>query len=201
MCGIAGALAREPDGRAARGRGRAGRGRDGAPRSRRLRLLPRRAGGAGAPAAVDHRSVGGGAAADDQRGRPDRHRRQRRDLQPRRAARRPGSQGPPLPQRQRLRGRRAPLRRGRGAHARAAARDVRVRGLGRAHARRCCWRAIGSARSRCTTATAPTASCSPPRSRRWSPTRARRPTMSLEALDSYLALQYVPAPRHDLRSG
>ena len=82
---------------------------------------------------------------------------------------------------------------------RAAARDVRVRAVGRGAARRCCWRAIGSARSRCiycdradgfVFASEIAALLADPRT----PT-----AMSLEALDAYLALQYVPAPRHDLR--
>ena len=58
---------------------------------------------------------------------------------------------PPVPDAQRHRGPGPPLR-GRGrADARAAARHVRLRASGTAAAAGCCWRAITSARSRCST--------------------------------------------------
>ena len=121
-----------PGSAAARRRRRALRGGDGPPRPRRPRVLLRRSDRARAPAPVDHRSLRGRPPADDQRGRTDRHRRQRRDLQPRRAARRPRRQGTSVSQRQRLGGGGPPLRGGGGARAGAPARDVRLRAVGRA---------------------------------------------------------------------
>ena len=194
MCGIAGALAPRRDAPPPAGAAQrfaaamVHRGPDG------HGFYDERSGGARPPAALDHRPVGGGPPADDQRGRADRDRGQRRDLQPRRAAPGARGQGAPLPQRQRLRGGRAPLRGGRRANARAAARDVRVRASGTGARTRCCSRAIASAKSRSTTASARTGSCSRPSSARCSPTSGRPPTISLPALDAYLALQYVPSP-------
>ena len=196
MCGIAGALAREPDGRAP----------EGAVELAAAAMVHRGPDGFGffhhGPVALAHRrlsiidlSDAGRQPMTNEDGH-DRHRGQRRDLQPRRAARRSGSQGPPLPQRAATSEVVAHLYEELGdAHARAAARHVRVCGVGRAHrdaaagARPLRREAAVLLRPRAT------ASCSRPSSRRCSRTRGRRREVDrCEALDAYLALQYVPAP-------
>ena len=132
--------------------------------------------------------------ADDERGRHALDHLQRRDLQPRRAARRARGQGPRLPLAHRHRDDPPPLRGGGPALRRAAARDVRVRDLGRAHGANSSSPATASASSPSTTRARPAASCSPRRSRRCSRTRRSRRDLDEEAFVHYLTFVCTPAP-------
>ena len=99
------------------------------PRARRCSVSRRARPGIRVPPPVD-RGRGRRRAAAQQRGRDDLDRLQRRDLQPRIAARPARGEGPPLPDPQRHREHRARVR-GVGRRVRrAAARDVRLRALG-----------------------------------------------------------------------
>ena len=129
MCGIAGIIYAdqerpvEPDLLKAMGEC------DRTSRPGRRRLLVRAGGRPGASTALDHRP-GGGRSADRQRGRLDPGRLQRRDLQLSGAAPRARGARAPLPDPERYRGPRPPLRGARGGPGRSAARDVRVRPVG-----------------------------------------------------------------------
>ena len=121
-------------------------------------------------------------------------RRQRRDLQPPRAARRPGGQGPPLPQRQRLRGRRRTSTRRSGRACPSFCAGCSPSRCGTRARTRCCWRAIASARSRSTTCDRPDGFVFASELAALVADERTPTTLSLPALDAYLALQYVPAP-------
>ena len=117
---------------------------------RRVRPLPRPARRAGARPALDHRPRDR-AAADVQRARHDLGGVQRRDLQPRRAARRADSPRTSLPDAQRHRGDRPRLRRsGVRAHSCASTASSPWR-CGTSRQKRWCWRATDwvSGRSIC----------------------------------------------------
>ncbi len=102
--------------------------------------------------ALDHRPRAR-RPADHQRGRHDRRRPQRRDLQlPRSCGSSSSAHGHTTRDRRRHRGDRPPRRGSRRVRAGAqAGRHVRVRGLGSPSASGCCSGATASARSRCTT--------------------------------------------------
>ena len=201
MCGIAGALAPRRDLPAAR------RAPPSASRRRWSTAGPdghgffsRGARRARAPAPVDHRSLRGRPPADDQRGRPDRHRRQRRDLQPRRAARRSRRQGASVSQRQRLRGggRTSTKRSARACPSSCAA--CSPSRCGTRAARRCSWRAIASAKSRSTTVSGRTASSSPPSSARCSPTSGPPPASRCRRWTPIWRCSTSPAPTRSTRA-
>ena len=126
MCGIAGVLdttgALGP-----RGLAQADDGLRGPPRAGWRGPLRVRTGGPGPSATGDHRSVRGGARADDERGWKRHRRLQRRDLQLPAAPRRARGPGPSLHVADGHRGPRPRLRGMGGRRYPAAERDVRVR--------------------------------------------------------------------------
>ena len=183
-----------------RGRPRAAGGDDRrrqASRPGRCRLLFRRR-DRPRPSAPEHHRPGDRRPADGQRGRFGAGRLQRRDLQLRRGPRRARGARPPVPDQHRHRSDRPRLRAVGRALRRSLPRDVRVRRLGRARAP-----AAARARSSRRQAALLRATCrggivfgseikslleDPGVPRDWRP----------EALDAYLTLLYIPAPRHDL---
>ena len=139
-----------------------------------------------------------GQPAAAQRGRDGRRRRQRRDLQLRRAARGSRRRGPRLPIRERQRGRRSPLRRD-GARLRRPGSGMFAFALWDARAASgSSSRATAPARSRSSTGACPAADLAFA-SELHALVRALPDvpaTPDLEAIDEYLTLQYVPGPAH-----
>ena len=112
----------------------------------------------------------------------DRHRRERRDLQLRRATRGLDPARPHLSIEQRQRGRRSPLRRIRRRLRREARRDVRVRALGRGRTSASFWRVTARARSRSSTVAPRTAASRsrPSSMRSFAPYPVRSPSPTTE---------------------